>query len=84
MKKNLLKRSTTKKRLFPRMAQNVICLLLLSTTTLTFAQVPGFEDDVNDEVPPAASIDSSLLLFSFMAAGLGIYFTKKNEKTIRD
>lgn len=55
----------------------LVLLLFLSSSTLTFGQAPGFDDDVNDE--PPAPIDSGILILTIAGLGLGVWITKKND-----
>jgi hypothetical protein len=80
MQKIILKSPPARKNSIFQLFSKVMFLIILSTSTATFAQVPGFDDDVNDETGPAAPIDSSIVLLAALGTTLGICFLRKNEK----
>ena len=79
MHKNYLKSLTNSTRAISKMFSKVILFLFLSFSTLTFAQPPGFDDDVDDETP-VTPIDSDIVLLFSAGIILGFYLLKKNQK----
>ncbi len=80
MRKKISQTFSPKKSLFSHFIKKTIFLIFISASTITFAQVPGFEDDVNDETEPVAPIDSGTMMLSCLGAVFGIYFIRKNQK----
>jgi hypothetical protein len=62
----------------PKTFSKIILFLFLFCSNVALATPPGFDDDVNDEAPPAA-IDSYLILLCIVGVILGFYLLRKKE-----
>jgi hypothetical protein len=62
-----------------QMFSKLVLFLFLLCSSVTFAQAPGFEDDVNDETTPTAAIDSNRILYCALGVVLGFYLLRKNN-----
>lgn len=80
MHNKISKSSSERVGAYSKLLPTVVLIIFLSFSSLMFAQ-PGFDDDVDDEVP-AAAIDTNILLLCVAGAALGIYFLTKKEKLV--
>jgi hypothetical protein len=62
----------------PKTFSKVILFLFLFCSNVALATPPGFEDDVNDEAPPAA-IDAYLILLCLVGVILAFFLLRKKE-----
>lgn len=80
MRKKNFKTFSNRKVSAVQLLSKVICCTLILTSTLVSAQVPGFDDDVNDETGPAAPLDNGIILLSCLGVAYGFYFMRKNNQ----
>ena len=75
MSKKVTKQRSTLIKIFSKM----ILTALLLVSTLTFAQVPDFDDDVDDEIQ-AVPLNSKIFLMTSLSIAFGIYIVNRNAK----